>query len=95
MDQAINRIHLPRRARILGVALMLLSASGCTSFGRGVTEALLQTQTAEREDVRACTVEGQAFNGIAPILEAQAADPLSAGNPDSFFFFFFRVPGSG
>lgn len=72
-----------RKTGALAVALLLLGVSGCTSFGRGVTEALLQSQTAEREDVRACTVQGEAFNGIAPILEAQAAaDPLSAGNPD-------------
>ena len=39
MDQAIIRIHLPPRARILGVALMLLSASGCTRFGGGKVAA--------------------------------------------------------
>jgi hypothetical protein len=82
MNHAMIQTQLSGRGRTLGVTLMLLCLGGCSSFGRGVTEALLQTQTAEREDVRACIVEGQAFDGIAPILEAQAADPLSAGNPD-------------
>ena len=73
---------LRAQLRSLSVVLVLLGISGCSSFGRGVTEALLQSQSAETEDVRACTVDGEAFNGIAPILEAQAADPLSAGNRD-------------
>ncbi|MEE4147082.1 MAG: hypothetical protein V2I26_19920 [Halieaceae bacterium] len=68
--------------RVLCIALPLLNIAGCSSFGRGVTEALLRSQSAETEDVRACTVEGEAFDGIAPILEAQAAYPLSAGSPD-------------
>jgi hypothetical protein len=75
-------MRLRVQVRILGVALILLGISGCTSFGRGVTEALLNSQSGETEDVRACTVDGEAFSGIAPMLEAQAADPLSAGNRD-------------
>jgi hypothetical protein len=75
-------VSLPLSVRTLTIALTLLCLSGCTSFGRGVTEALIQSQSGEAEDTRACTVDGEAFEGIAPILEAQAADPLSAGNPD-------------
>jgi hypothetical protein len=56
--------------------------SGCASFGRGVTEAILNSQASEAEDVRSCAVDGEAFAGIAPILDAQAADPVAAGNPD-------------
>ena len=66
----------------LGIVLLLVQLSGCASFGRGVTEALVNTQSAETEDVRNCTVDGEAFSGIAPLLEAQAADPVAAGNPD-------------
>lgn len=78
----MSRMRLHVQPRILCVALVMLGASGCTSFGRGVTEALLNSQSGETEDVRACTVDGEAFDGIAPLLEAQAADPLSAGNRD-------------
>ena len=66
----------------LGIVLLLVQLPGCASFGRGVTEALVNTQSAETEDVRNCTVDGEAFSGIAPLLEAQAADPVAAGNPD-------------
>jgi hypothetical protein len=70
-------------ARTLSMTLLLLSLSGCTSFGRGVTEALIQSQAGETVDARTCTVDGEAFHGISPMLEAQAAaDPLSAGNRD-------------
>lgn len=68
--------------RRLVMLLLVLQLSACASFGRGVTEALLNTQSGEIEDVRSCTVDGAGFNGIAPLLEAQAVDPVSAGNPD-------------
>lgn len=66
----------------LGVLLLALHVSGCASFGRGVTEALINTQSAETVDERSCTVDGEAFSGIAPLLEKQASDPVSARNPD-------------
>ena len=59
---------------------MLLS--GCASFSRGVTEAIINAQAGETADLRSCTVDGEAFTGMAPMLEAQAADPVAAGNPD-------------
>ncbi|MCZ6711534.1 MAG: hypothetical protein O7B25_14320 [Gammaproteobacteria bacterium] len=62
--------------------MLVLLLSGCASFGRGVTEAIINAQADDTEDVRSCAVEGEAFTGMAPILEAQAADPVSAGNPD-------------
>jgi hypothetical protein len=61
---------------------LFLLLSGCTSFGRGITEAIINAQARDAEDVRSCKVDGEAFAGIAPILEAQAADPVAAGNPD-------------
>ncbi|MEP1469522.1 MAG: hypothetical protein ABJK20_00850 [Halieaceae bacterium] len=66
----------------LVIVLLLVLLTGCASFGRGVTEALVNTQSAETEDTRNCRVHGEAFSGIGPLLEAQAADPVSAGNPD-------------
>ncbi|MCZ6711996.1 MAG: hypothetical protein O7B25_16645 [Gammaproteobacteria bacterium] len=61
---------------------MVLLLSGCASFGRGVAEAIINAQAQDTEDVRSCSVDGEAFAGIAPILEAQAVDPVAAGNPD-------------
>ncbi len=57
-----------------GVAAVLVALSGCASFGRGVTEALLDRQS---EDDRACHVEGSDFGGLAGSLDAAANTPES------------------
>jgi len=83
---------------VRGACLMFMSLgilAGCASFGRGVTEALLGTQQTEAEDTRLCTVDGEAFPGIAPVLERQAADPVSAGNPDRITTKLVYVHGIG
>ena len=49
--------------------LALLAA--CESFGRGVTQAMLEGTSAPGEDTRNCEVEGRPFPGIEPYLEAQ------------------------
>ena len=45
--------------------------AGCESFGRGVTQAVLEGTSAPGEDTRNCEVEGRPFPGIEPYLEAQ------------------------
>lgn len=66
----------------IGFVALFLLLSGCASFGRGVTEAILNAQADDAEDARSCIVDGEAFTGIASVLEAQASDPVAAGNPD-------------
>ncbi len=53
-------------------ALLLAALSGCASFGRGVTEAVLAD---DGEDTRACKVTGGAFDGLAGSLDATANEP--------------------
>ena len=84
---------LLRRTCLVFLSLGLLA--GCASFGRGVTEALLGTQQNEAKDTRFCTIDGEAFSGIAPVLERQAADPVSAGNPDRVTTKLVYVHGIG
>lgn len=54
---------------LLGVALFLLA--GCESFGRGVTQAVLQASGRSSEDTRRCEVVGPAFYGLEPYLAEQ------------------------
>ena len=51
--------------------LALLALTGCESFGRGVTEAVLKGSGGDSKDTRNCEVEGRPFPGIAPYLAAQ------------------------
>ncbi len=44
------------------ITLASLFISGCSSFGRGITEAFLEKQ--EAEDTRVCEVWGEAFSGL-------------------------------
>ncbi len=77
----VNAVHtkvasssIPRQRRelkqLLCLALVPLVACGCTSFGRGVGQGLVEGQS--REDVRACWIDGAAFDGIAPLLKRQS-----------------------
>jgi hypothetical protein len=56
----------------LNSTLLLLSISvllsGCASFGKGITEAILEKQ--DNEDTRLCEVTGENFSGLKPQLEA-------------------------
>jgi hypothetical protein len=45
--------------------------AGCESFGRGVTQAVLEGTGGETKDTRNCEVEGRPFPGIEPFLAAQ------------------------
>ena len=48
-------------------ALVSLFISGCSSLGKGVTEAFLEKQ--EADDTRACEVWGEAFLGLKPHIQ--------------------------
>jgi hypothetical protein len=61
-----------RRALAVAVAALV---GGCASFGRGVTEALLEQTGEQAEDTRLCDVEGRPFTGIEPFLRRQDALP--------------------
>lgn len=51
------------------IIISLISAllSGCSSLGKGVTEAILEKQVAD--DTRVCEVWGQGFSGLKPHIE--------------------------
>ncbi len=53
--------------RIAILLCLLVTLTGCSSFGKGVAEAFLEKQ--EADDDRACSVWGPAFEGISPLLE--------------------------
>lgn len=56
------------------VLALLLLLAGCESFGRGVTQAVLDS-TSETQDTRICKAEGRPFQGIEPYLQAQDSLP--------------------
>jgi hypothetical protein len=51
---------------IIGLLTSVL-LSGCSSLGKGITEAIIEQK--EADDTRACEVWGEGFNGIQPYLE--------------------------
>lgn len=62
-----------RITKILGVISPILIAalsSGCTSFAKGVTEAVMSTQN-KKEDTRKCYVRGRSFEGLEAKLGRQ------------------------
>lgn len=61
-----------RRVVALTVAALV---GGCASFGRGVTEALLERSREPAADTRLCDVEGRPFTGIEPYLRRQDSLP--------------------
>ncbi|HRY25894.1 MAG: hypothetical protein H6852_03540 [Geminicoccaceae bacterium] len=71
------------RTSIALTLLAVLSLAGCESFGRGVTQAVLEGTGEPAEDTRACEVEGRPFVGIEPFLAAQdALPPFEEGDTD-------------
>lgn len=69
-------MNVPRRryrSRLLLVALLALA--GCESFGRGVTQAVLEGTQGDAQDTRNCEIEGRPFDGIAPYLAKQDSLP--------------------
>jgi len=53
--------------KIISVVSISLFISGCSSFGKGITEAFLEKQ--ETDDLRRCEVWGESFNGLNAHLE--------------------------
>ncbi len=51
----------------LSLAILCIILQGCSSFGRGIAEAVLEKQ--EQEDTRVCEVWGGAFRGLDPDLD--------------------------
>ena len=62
---------LDSRASAIAVLLALLPLAGCESFGRGVTQAVLEGSDGDTQDTRNCEVEGRPFTGIEPYLAKQ------------------------
>ena len=60
-------------ASLLAVSTLLLA--GCESFGRGVTQAVLDSNQENATDSRNCEVEGRPFDGIEPYLAKQDGLP--------------------
>ena len=52
---------------LIFVCLASIVISGCSSLGKGITEAILEKQ--EADDTRVCEVWGQEFSGLKPNIE--------------------------
>jgi hypothetical protein len=61
----------PTRCRMTLALMPLLALAACESFGRGVTQAVLEGTQGESEDTRNCEVEGRPFTGVEPYLAKQ------------------------
>ena len=62
----LRHLDLSKTFFVMGL-LSLVSLSGCSSFGKGVAEAVLEKS--DTEDKRLCQVWGSSFSGMAPALE--------------------------
>jgi hypothetical protein len=69
--QQAGKIMRPICRRLVVALPPFALLAGCESFGRGVTQAMLEGTGAPGEDTRNCEVEGRPFPGIEPYLEAQ------------------------
>jgi hypothetical protein len=49
------------------ICILSVLITGCSSFGKGITEAILEKQ--ESVDTRICEVWGEEFNGLEPYLD--------------------------
>ena len=58
---------------ITAVLVPCLALAGCESFGRGVTQAMIEGSQDNAKDTRNCEVEGRPFTGIEPYLAKQDA----------------------
>ena len=70
-----------RAPRAITAALVpCLALAGCESFGRGVTQALIEDSQDNAKDTRNCEIEGRPFTGIEPYLAKQDAMPPFGDN---------------
>lgn len=58
---------MKKKNPVIIFSLISVLLSGCSSLGKGVTEAILEKQ--EAEDTRVCEVWGPAFSGLQPHIE--------------------------
>jgi hypothetical protein len=65
----LNLDMLCRFARIVLPLILLLFLAACSSFAKGVTEAILESS--ERKDTRQCHIEGPPSVGLVHFLESQ------------------------
>jgi len=55
-----------KKHAVINTILITLFLTGCSSLGKGITEAILEKQ--ETEDTRVCEVWGQEFTGLSPYI---------------------------
>ncbi len=80
VDKAVT-VARPRGLRLRALLLLLVPAlGGCEGFGRGVTQAVIESASQPGEDTRRCEVEGRPFPGLEPYLARQ--DGLPPFTPD-------------
>ena len=72
--QMACRLH-----RIVAALAVLLFLAACSSFAKGVTEAVLES--GEKEDTRQCHIEGPPSVGLAHFLDLQDQDRGSVEGP--------------
>jgi len=58
---------MKKNRTLLIISITSFLITGCASFGKGITEAILEKQ--ESEDTRICEVWGEQFNGLEPYLD--------------------------
>ncbi|MCK4841477.1 MAG: hypothetical protein KAT04_06290 [Methylococcales bacterium] len=56
-------------SKVMLICIVSIFISGCTSFGRGITEAIIDKQ--EALDARVCDIWGEGFDGLNPHLKKQ------------------------
>ena len=66
---------MPRQLNVYWLLLIVTLLSGCASFSKGITQAILEHQT---EDTRQCWISGRAFEGLENLYRAESG--LRAGD---------------
>ena len=57
---------MKNRIPLLVICIVSILTSGCSSLGKGITEAIIQDK--EENDTRVCEIWGEEFSGIKPYL---------------------------
>jgi hypothetical protein len=79
------------RAKSLSLFFIAMLLSGCTGMAKGVTQAVLEHS--DKEDTRACHVEGPASSGLQSMMQAQENEP--AGSQSTRVLKVLMVHGIG
>lgn len=72
MKKTLPDVSVNKCWSLVILAIACCSLSGCASFGRGVTEAMLQKS--DKEDDRACFIRGRSFAGLEKYIIEQDAN---------------------